>query len=627
MNDPENPFTMRASEQIDNDSTFLRLFGDSFLELITPETLLSKIHVFFSAPGAGKTTLFRIFTPNALLNIHTNRTHDQFGDLFTRLRDLKVISNEKPELLGIYLRCTNSFIDLDDLEFKSTIKQRLFFSLFATRVIVTALRGILELTKSDIKSLDKIIFKYVPPSLKFASLTELNGKILYDHVTQIDKKILRILDSLDDEYDPDLSTINGLDFLELLKPENVLFEGRSIFKTILIMFDDIHVLKESQIKDLFSKLDSYRTPIPIWLAERKEALDFNELIKGVTGRDFRFIELEDKLKNNFKNLVKKIADLRSLSSRFNITFSECVSGSLDGPEWESRFKEIISGIRKRIESVAGDGQKYDLWISTQENQIQSSRNSAIDWRALEILVQRKEKGGQQLLFDAPLPSDELKKISEYKAVAEFFISKENPEIPYFCEFPKIISLSTNNIEQFLMICGSLFDEVVTNSILKKGYNVTLPRQEKIIKKIARQYWNEIPKGIPYGENASNLLDSFCTVAQERTYRDTASYLPGVTGFGIFHGKFLEITNPRNQQQYQIYKTLEQTLRSCVANNILTVKTDYKQGPKNSDTTIVFYLNRLLCTVFDLPLGYGGFKRTNPSELCRWLKPETRKFGE
>lgn len=627
MNDPDNPFTMRASEQIDNDSTFLRLFGDSFLELLPAESFLSKIHVFFSAPGAGKTTLFRIFTPNALMNIHTNRTHEHSGDLFKKLRDFKVISDEKPELLGIYLRCTNSFIDIDDLEFKPAIKNRLFFSLFATRVIVTALRGILELTKSDTKSLDKIIFKSVPPSLKFDSLTELNGKILYDHITEIDKKILKLLDSLDDEYDSNLSTIHGLDFLELLKPENILYDGKPIIKTTLVMFDDIHILKESQIKDLFLKLDSYRTPIPIWLAERKEALDFNELIKGVTGRDFRFIEIEDQLKNNFKNLVKKIADLRSLSSRFNITFAECVSGSLDGPEWESKFKEIISGIRKRIEFVAADSKKYDLWISEQENQIQSSRNSAIDWRALEILVQRKEKGGQQLLFDAPLPSDELKKIIEYKAAAEFFISKENPEIPYFCEFPKIVSLSTNNIEQFLMICGALFDEVVTNSILKKGYNITLPRQEKIIKKISRQYWHEIPRGIPYGENASSLLDSFCTVAQERTYRDTASYLPGVTGFGIFYEKFLEITNSKNQQQYPIYKILEQTLRSCVANNILTVKADYKQGPKNSDSTIVFYLNRLLCSAFDLPLGYGGFKRTNPSELCKWLKPNQREFGE
>ncbi|MCB1177974.1 MAG: hypothetical protein KDK36_10380, partial [Leptospiraceae bacterium] len=113
MNDPENPFTMRASEQIDNDSTFLRLFGDSFLEVLTPEFFLSKTHVFFSAPGAGKTTLFRIFTPNALLNIHTNRIHEQFSDLFRKLRELKVISNEKPEFLGIYLRCTNSFVDLD----------------------------------------------------------------------------------------------------------------------------------------------------------------------------------------------------------------------------------------------------------------------------------------------------------------------------------------------------------------------------------------------------------------------------------------------------------------------------------------------------------------------------------
>ena len=627
MQDPENPFILRASEQIENDSVFLRLFSDSFLDILSPENFLSKVHVFISAPGGGKTTLFRIFTPESILQIHTHRKNPPHSELFKKLKNYNIVTDEKPLLLGIYLLCTNSFADIDNLELKPEIKNKLFLSLLASRIIISSLRGILNLARSDIDSLSKIRFRTVPSNIVEGKIdSHINGEELYEKVSNIELKISKILDSLNNDYDLNFTTFRNFDFLKILSPKNILYDGKPIIEKTLFMFDDIHILKKSQIFDLFKNLECSRPPISIWLSERKEALQFDELINGNTDRDFQFIKIEDELGENYKNIVKKIADLRGVSSKLRTPFTECVNGSLDSEEWNAKFEKIIQRVKQRIASMTKGSTKYNQWINEQKNKTNSNRTSAIEWRALEILIQRKEKGGQTQLDNNPLPFDETKKISEYKSASELFISYENKEIPYYCNFEKIISLSTCNIEQFLFICSDLFDESLSNSIRKKGFTVSLSKQQAIIKETAKNYWNRLPKNIPYGENAFWLLDSFAKKAHEQTYRKTAPYLPGITGFGIHHEKYLEIINKNNQKKFPIFKTLEGTLRSCLAHNVLTVKTT-KQGPKNSDPTIVFYLNRLLCVSFNLPLGYGGFKPTTSGELSRWIKPSSKGLGE
>ena len=49
----------------------------------------------------------------------------------------------------------------------------------------------------------------------------------------------------------------------------------------------------------------------------------------------------------------------------------------------------------------------------------------------------------------------------------------------------------------------------------------------------------------------------------------------------------------------------ETLAGAVAGNVLSIK-KVKQGVAGAQK-FVFYLNRLLCIHFDLPLGYGGWQ--------------------
>ncbi len=145
MRGPRNPFRIRASENIVSDSTFLRLFGHGALDLLPKDGLWDRVQIFRSAPGGGKTSMFRIFTPSSLLTLYSSRASEDYKDLYLRLRDLDVISENGPQVLGIPLSCARNYAALEDLSFDRGQKDRLFYSLINARIVLAALKGALSL--------------------------------------------------------------------------------------------------------------------------------------------------------------------------------------------------------------------------------------------------------------------------------------------------------------------------------------------------------------------------------------------------------------------------------------------------------------------------------------------------
>ena len=115
MRNPRNPFRMRVSEKIASDTTFLRLFGSGVLDLIPEEDTLSQPQIFRSAPGGGKTSMLRVFTPSILVNLHANRRSKEHKDLYAKLKGLGVVGDSGPKLLGVMLSCGKNYAALDDL--------------------------------------------------------------------------------------------------------------------------------------------------------------------------------------------------------------------------------------------------------------------------------------------------------------------------------------------------------------------------------------------------------------------------------------------------------------------------------------------------------------------------------
>ena len=119
MREPRNPFRLRAAEAIENDVTFLKLFGPGMLDLLGNDAhLWDKPQLIRSAPGAGKTTLLRLFTPAALVNLHAFKGNDDLKELYQRMATLGVINDAGPQLLGVFLSCARNYRILDDLDFE-----------------------------------------------------------------------------------------------------------------------------------------------------------------------------------------------------------------------------------------------------------------------------------------------------------------------------------------------------------------------------------------------------------------------------------------------------------------------------------------------------------------------------
>ena len=91
MRDPRNPFRLRASEHIASDATFLKLFAPGALDLLPSEGLFDQLQVFQSAPGGGKTSLMRLFTPTCLLTLHAHRANEDCKELYQHLRSIEVM--------------------------------------------------------------------------------------------------------------------------------------------------------------------------------------------------------------------------------------------------------------------------------------------------------------------------------------------------------------------------------------------------------------------------------------------------------------------------------------------------------------------------------------------------------
>lgn len=630
MKVPRNPFRIRFSENIMSDSDFLRLFGPGALDLLPIDGLWDRVQIFRSAPGGGKTSIFRIFTPNSLRHLHASRVSDDYKELYSRLKNIDAVSESGPRVLGVYLSCARVYASLEDLSFETEKKNRLFKSLLNARIILATLRGALSLKNlnypDDLSKLDISN----PPDMNISNIIPVpcSGSELYKWASSIEKNVFDAIDSFSDTYDNTLVGHDDLYSLFILQPKCITINEIPIARHTLVMLDDVHELTSIQRNELLKMSNLMRLPIGIWLAERLDALNEKELLlPGVTlGREYNVIKLEEFWTNykRFENIVINIADLRARSTPdFQISsFAGQLENSLDGVDLYDQYLKTSRVISERIYNEFSSKKKYVGWLNIQEKFQGTPREQAIAWRALEILIAR-DKGKKQKtlsdIFNLPIPEDDLIKQKEdpsLKGAAELFLTYEF-KFPYYFGISRISKIASSNIEQFLAFAGDLFEEIISAEKIKESSILSPNHQEKVLQKAVRQRWDEIPNRIPDGRDVIKLLESIKKLAQWETIKPNAPYAPGVTGIAISMSDCERLIDPAIQEEHPEYARLAKILKAAISHNLLEVHPDKKQGKKGTIWN-VFYLNRMLCLYFELPLQYGGYRGKKIDELCTWL---------
>jgi hypothetical protein len=238
-------------------------------------------------------------------------------------------------------------------------------------------------------------------------------------------------------------------------------------------------------------------------------------------------------------------------------------------------------------------------------------------KKIEILIHR-DISKRQLDFNFALPVEEIDIRADEKvnSAARLFLCKKY-NLPYYFGFTTLTKIATNNIEQFLSFAAPLYERMLSLNLNMDNVIINAKDQDREIKKIANDKWKELPKIIPNGNSVAKFIENMCRFFYSETYKESASYAPGVNGFYIDVTKVNKLITESDWLSNPIYFNLRTVLNSCLAYNLLHIRetTQGKKGEKKS----VYYLNRWLCVKFDLPLNYGGWRSKKPDDIIRWMR--------
>lgn len=638
MRNVRNPFRMRASEHIASDDTFLRLFGAGVLDMLPEENEISRPMFIRSAPGGGKTSLLRVFTPRSLQNLHASRRSEEHRELYSKMKALGTVGDNGPQVLGVMLSCGKNYASLDDLTWDRRIKERLFFAFVNCRVLLSAMRSILQLHNLQYpQQIHRLNMAGDPDVLAILGLPpDADCCEIFDWARQTETDISRALDSLEAHPTappghPDLSS------LQLIGPSNLLLDGEPVVTRVFVMFDDVHKLASSQRRSLGQSLSGMRQAADVWLAERLEALTSEELLEvgAKRGRDYRSaaptLELFwRKYPRRFERTVQVIADKRVREAQPTDidSFASCIQSSIETPDLKSRLKKVAFAAEQDVRRKWGDTEQFRYWLAMPNADGRSDYDRAVAWQTVDILISRESRKAQPTLGFALGPEElRRKNDSSARTAAELFLAKQF-RLPYYFGFAKLASLASSNIEQFLATAGELFEESSSASILNKPYLLSVQRQHDILKRTAKQWWEQdVLRSLPVQANVRNFVESIGKFSQWETYRPNAPYAPGVTGVSITMAERDRLRDEQVLVSRGDLKQLAEVISICLAHNILEAELDRSQG---YERRMILYLNRILCCHFDLPLQYGGWRPRRPGELSRWtldvFRPPTDYTG-
>lgn len=617
-----NPFLLRASERIESDAGFLRLYSplalDYFIENMDGDELWTRFLFIRSSPGAGKSSLLRLFEPDSLLTLLNRKSGEEFKEVFRKLKKLNAVSDDQIKVLGVSLTFTRNYELLESFSgLPPGTRSRLFYSLLNSRIITATLRAVLTIARLRFPDdLHKIEFIYNDDKLFFKKISvPCDGRVLYDWAAGIEKSIYELLDSFLPISHNSIEGHNELFSIEALRPEFLRIEGKKIFEHALFMLDDVHKLSANQREGLISHLLEKRNNATIWLSERLEALNN---LKTSRGRDYEELNLENYWKDRegkFEKLLSSIASKRAAESREDVEFA--LDSQQNELELVNTYKNAKETLFKDIESLTVGTSRFDEWKRFMVQYDGTDQEICELAKQIEILIHRN-LARNEIPLEYSLSIQELQSRMDEKIIqaARLFLSHQF-NLPYYFGMGMLAKVSTNNVEQFLSFSAPLYERMLSLNLNMTSVSISAREQDRTIRKIANEKWKDLDKMIPDSVMITRFLTNFCSFCFNETYRPTAPYAPGVNGFHIDAARTIKLINEEDWLYDNIFTDLRTVLNTCIAFNLLHVK-EVMQGQKGQKKTI-YYLNRWLCVKFDLPLNYGGWRTKKPDDLLRWTK--------
>lgn len=628
-----NPFFARTSEQLSEVSQYVQTFGAGALDML-PEQVWDRLLILRSSPGAGKTSLMRMFAVDSLQWVRENAKPGE--PLFQELAERGVLIEGRVSKLGLLLNLDRDYRSLLDLPLPPETSERLFLRLLDVRILVAAVRAAMKLTERRYPD-DAHLFHLVIPGgdPQVEALVERVGGPYGDgilsYARRTENEILGLLDALlVTEVREPLEGHGSLYSLRLLS-EGIAVAGEPLDAQPLVMFDDGHKLEPSQRTRLLDELRRRETATARWYAERFEALSDQELLAatGEPGRDHILVDLDDVARNGSsdsrrfqrgrhdrvlediarRRATKYLASYADETQDFLALLEEDADEILSG-----RGPEVASALRARVETLVGDERRYESWFA--DAHAATGWEAAVRWRELEVLIHR-DKRRHPGLFEETLSLEEsiARSSPAIREGASLAVAKEF-DLPIYGGSATLVRLASHNVEQFLTLCGDLFGEMLVDISLGRRPFLQMRRQHRVIRDASERFWESIPRTVPHGRDVQALVGEVVRIAKDEGAKPTMPYPPGVTGTAMLMGERARLLDADYRDRTPGAERLFSALASAVAHNVITAELDYSV---KGGRYMVLYLNRLLCPRFYLPLSLGSFRERRLSEMLGWVQ--------
>ncbi len=621
-----NPFFIRMAEQSESDDQFLSLFSLSVLDLLTEDGSWNRLLPIELPPGAGKSTLLRLFTPTVLTTIASRRDQSDFETLAQKLSDLEAIDASGVQLLGVLVNCRDDFNRLADLSIDEKAQLSLFWALLHSRLALLTIRAALQLNGLNYpRDVGTICLEPRPDGvIRRPDARTILGTDLFERARTTEQ---HIVDSLNrfvptaHEVGED-STVG--DFFQLLNTHRITVQGGKSTKHVLLMFDDAHMLDDSQRNALNVELRRHdQSAFASWVATRLNALPPPEVISEVVHpnrESFTPLSFDKWSSQRMESWLLEVGDRRAQRAQRDVSsFEACLSNTLEAEFSPSVLEQVAESERNRTYELAERyGVLYSLWLEYWESRVAhlSLSERAVRWAQLQIIMSRRIQNRQAEFVFEPLSSALIENVRpDTLDMAAMFMSERN-NLPYFFGAQKVAQLASSNVDQFLSLSAALFDLLLDGGYLGRRHLRELPpsAQHRLIVQESENYLSRLATSLPYGYDVSNLVTGIAELCQAQSWLPNVPYTPAVTGVSIqVHERDALIDAARTPGAPE--RRLVNALASAIAHNVLIHRPS--EGRQDGDR-VVFYLNRLACPALGLPLGFGGYRQRRVSHLEAWM---------
>lgn len=642
-----NPFRFRATEQLRQVARFHTTFGVEMLNVLPAgDELWNRLIVFRSAPGAGKTSLLKLFSAESLAHLSAYVHPEPSVELLRRgVTERGALTAKGVRRLGLFLSLRPDYKTLVDLGPTGAGASKVLFKLLDSRIMRATIEAVAAAAQVPFpEALNRISLNVRASGangqgalnrlMGLPASTQAGYEVTADDVLRraqgIEADVLELLDSLVPVNWDEIDGHTRLYCLDVLGDIEIRVDGQEVPFEPFLLIDDVDELHPDQREAIYTALLSRNVKIGRWIAERQAAVPARELLGQTVGRDVIVVTVDDsKLVSDSKRhkLLKHIADARGVVGLRAIDVHSPFTDLLDGDASldQRKLEDAVVGSRTQVANFVDSHPAYRSWLQAADKRASVSNNleAAIAYRETLIRLERERSRSVDTLFDVDYDdSVEVEEGSEPQSkdrvAAKLFLSREF-QLPYYYGSEVFSALSSRNVEQYLRVAGDAFDAMLAVTARRSRMRnavLSAADQDRLIRKSSMAFWSSIPARVEHGPDVLALLTSIAAVCVEQTYRSNAPYAPGVTGTAIPYLQRNALFESSGSST-ALTSRLRNALASAVADNLIEMSGEIVRV-KNQDL-IQLHLNRLLLPALRLPLQRSGFREQSVSVLARRLE--------